>query len=162
MDRPILFNTQMVRAILDGKKTQTRRVANRDNTLYCPYGRPKDTLWVRETWANDIPFCPNGITYRADHQNPKGDGPANPIKWRPSIFMPRRASRIALEIIGVRLERLQEIPEPDVMQEAPPEFWTHPDGPVGAFIKLWDSINAKRGFGWDANPLVWVINFNRV
>lgn len=84
--------------------------------IRAPY-QPGDRLWVRETWADNIPGCPNGITYRADHIDPKGDGPANPIKWRPSIHMPKKAARIWLEVTNVRVERLQEINNADRLKE---------------------------------------------
>ena len=186
-ERPIIFNSEMVRAILEDKKTQTRRPIkpqpdadglarlagqwvwnDTDAREYrCPYGRPGDLLWVKETFATGIPGCSSGVTYRADHIDQNGDGPANPIKWRPSIHMPRWASRITLEITNVRVELLQDIPENDILAEgiAPPRT----DGMFAEdeylekiyhdFINLWDSIYVKRGLGWDANPWVWVIHF---
>lgn len=195
-EKPILFNTEMVQAILAGRKTQTRRVVKdcpdgfewvlkkpgdslcyagklnggssqywESSPYFCPYGRPGDTLWVRETWADNIPGCPNGITYRADHQDPNGDGPANPIKWRPSIFMPRWASRINLTITGVRVERLQDITEDDAKAEGIEQL----GGGVGVlnhkygmmttlYAELWNSINGKKHL-WASNPWVWVIEF---
>lgn len=195
-DRPILFNGEMVRAVLDGTKTQTRRVMKsqpawcpesyastdgwtwRDYEIgaasdfwttealqYCPYGKPGDQLWVRETWA---PRCSDarelaergnmeGIQYRAD--------PALfPPKWTPSIHMPRWASRIQLQVTAVRVERVQEINVIDAEKEGIGP--TSPDKGFDTsrlrFRKLWDSINAKRGFGWDVNPWVWVVEFERV
>jgi hypothetical protein len=155
---------------------QTAVDDNRTHLLKCPYGQPGDRLWVRETWADNIPGCPNGITYKADHIDPKGDGPANPIKWKPSIFMPKAAARIWLEVVSVRIERLQEITEDDaraegIIFEEAMEFsgwrptYNDPDGSnawpnyKGAFNFLWDSLNAKRGYGWDSNPFVWAISF---
>ena len=164
MERPILFKGEMVKAILSGKKTQTRRIADCDNTLLCRYGNSGDSLWVRETWAKDIPGCPDGITFRADHQNLEGDGPTI-IKWKPSIFMPKSVCRITLKITDVRFERLQEITEEDAMEEGVKVG----DSSMGHiftarehFEALWDSINKKRGFGWDVNPWVWVIEFKRI
>jgi len=126
---------------------------------YCPYGQPGDRLWVRETWNSSqlIGWKPSElphtvpIYYRAD------DPEAMPI-WRPSIFMPRWASRITLEITGVGVERVQEISEEDAKAEgisAP----GYPDVAHEMFAELWDTINAKRGFGWEKNPWVWVITF---
>ena len=175
-ERPILFSSEMVRAILDGRKTQTRRIIKPqpdyvDNihktpntggkVIKCPFGQPGERLWVRETWADNIRGCPNGITYRADHCDPKGDGPANPIKWRASIFMPRWASRITLEITNIRVQRLHDILSADA--EAEGVLWKEKYmNPVHAFVVLWDSINAKRGFEWDENPWVWVIEFKKL
>jgi hypothetical protein len=182
-ERPILFSGPMVRAILDGSKTQTRRVAKHplaqaavrinsykgqsefdcifsDNTggiICCPHGTPGDRLWVRETFAQGVEGCPGGISYRADHFDPKGDGPAHPMKWRPSIFMPRAASRILLEITDVRVQRLQEISDEDARAEgydrshAFPREW---------FALLWERIHGPGS--WHANPWVWTITFRRL
>jgi hypothetical protein len=190
-ERPILFSGPMVRAILDGHKTQTRRVVKLDaelrrrgctsldgswwdpsfggrlkvpgphetsHRLFCPYGLPGDRLWVRETWA-EFPSDKDWI-YRANY-----DGAlARKLTWRPSIFMPRPACRLELEIVKVRCERLQDISEHDAEMEGDPKRGlissenTHRDW----YRALWDSINGKRGFGWDVNPWVWVVEFNRV
>ena len=121
-------------------------------------------MYVRETWAEV-----NGIyLYKADND-------ATPLKWHPSIHMPKDASRITLEVVNVRLERLQEITEDDAWKEGvgDPYDYQMPDyydqiqfSGVGikkcAFAGLWDSINAKRGYGWDSNPWVWVVEFRRV
>lgn len=189
-EKPILFSGPMVRAILEGRKTQTRRVVKPqpDGQLECVIRhevsgracwmvpgadqRAKDfrfhtsyevgtKLWVRETWADNIPGCPNGITYKADHINTKGDGPANPIKWRPSIHMPKAAARIWLEVIGVRVERLQEITYDDCLREGMWNCGTDVNT-LAAFQDLWQNLNAKRGFGWSANPYVWVYELKRV
>lgn len=179
-ERPILFSAPMVRAILDGRKTMTRRVMkpqpedctyHHGSAVYrvekkCTYGVPGDLLWVRETWASDVDGCPAGLSYRADHLDPRGDGPANPMRWRPSIFMPRWASRLKLRITNVSVERLREITEHDAMREGvnaesvstQPGIYSY----RAPFAELWDSINAGRGFGWDANPWVWVIGFEVV
>ena len=130
--------------------------AMQDKIIRCPYGVPGDRLWVKETYALDIPGCPNGVTYHADHVDPKGDGPANPIKWKSPLFMPRKYSRITLEILSVRVERVQEMTYHDLEAEGM-------SGELGAaieqYIKLWDSLNAKRGYPWADNPWVFVIKF---
>jgi hypothetical protein len=123
--------------------------------------QPGDRLWVRETWAANIPGCPNGITYKADHIDPKGDGPANPIKWKPSIHMPKAAARIWLEVVNVRVERLQEITYDDCLREGMWNCGTDVNT-LAAFQDLWQNLNAKRGFGWNANPYVWVYELKRV
>lgn len=183
-ERPILFSGQMVRAILDGRKTQTRRVvkppapfAPGDDILVewatgqikCPYGQPGDLLWVRETWAANRIFDDSsprivgndhhGIWWKADHSSYRPLN-AKPGRWRPSIHMPRWASRITLEVTGVQVEQLQEITTEDALAEgiAKHEQWT----PRVQFSELWDSINAKRGYGWNSNPCVWVVEFKKV
>lgn len=160
-ERPILMSAPMVRAILEGRKTQTRRVAK--ITSRCPHGVPGDRLWVRET-CERRPFCAGSkaicVAYSAD-----GESVLDPVGfdyscwWKrgeklPSIFMPRWASRITLEVTGVRVERVQEINQVDALAE----------GTQGkhSYAELWDSLNAKRGFGWDTNPWVWVLEFKRV
>lgn len=177
---PILFSTEMVRAIIDGPKTQTRRVITdrylkpRDQFIdplndaiinallvVCPYGKAGDQLWVREAFAGV-----HSVIYKAD------DWRGGNVKWKPGIHMPRSASRITLEIIRVRVERVQDISEDDAKAEGVFPWTTNtlrmsdPDakGPLfrPAFTFLWDSINAQRGFGWDMNPYVWVIKFKRV
>lgn len=204
-DRPILFSGEMVRAILEGRKTQTRRVVkfrpsmlkgltgqvqehfemktvysmprggfvfwsgdpgkefsdaayqDSDEGLRCPYGERGDRLWVRETFSNAEP-----ILYRATLPIYLKD---IEYIWKPSIFMPRWASRITLQITNVRVERVQSISEMDAMNEG---LWngytsTGPDDyNRRKFAELWDKLNAKRGFGWDVNPWVWVIEFQKV
>lgn len=186
-ERPILFNAPMVRAILAGTKTQTRRVVNpqpvelpdfnRGRLSYnvrgsvyrawnpavmvpsCPYGQPGDRLWVRETFGhferNDQlkPGCE--IFYRAD-----GEGP-HLEPWRPSIHLPRWASRILLEITRVRVERLHEISRGDAMAEGCP-FPNMADGddPRQWYAGLWEQINGPGS--WIANAWVWVVEFKRV
>jgi len=175
-ERPILFTEKMVRAILEGRKTQTRRIIKPqppDGTVdiryRCPYARsPGDRLWVRETWAltADADAClkQNGVMpgqldtdndlsvlYRAT------DGECRLLveHWRPSIHMPRWASRITLEVLKVKVERLQEISQADARAEgvdpvlkdvgaqAPGGYWYEESDYVEAFARLWDSINAK-------------------
>lgn len=173
-ERPILFSAPMVRAILDGKKTQTRRIFKdtaedyaddahplvrwKDCKLHraeCRYGNPGDNLWVRETIAKTED---NGIFYRADGLS-EADMVANEIyKWTPAIHMPRIASRIDLEITAVRAERLQGISEQDATAEGYAS-----DGDESARIwysSLWDKINGTGA--WDKNPWVWVIEFRRI
>jgi hypothetical protein len=206
---PILFSGPMIRAILDGRKTQTRRVVKPqppdgidnvgDGETFCdfesgktwrsPYGYDGDRLWVRETWrswrwndrvkprefaerwGDDDPQL--YIGYDADNDVTR-DGLTMDGKTRVSIHMPRWASRITLELTDVRVERLQEISDDDAKAEGvEPNLWAdlNPDGTPragesiahrAAFHELWDSINGKRGFGWTANPWVWVIEFTRV
>lgn len=179
--RPILFSSSMVSTIMEGRKTQTRRIVkapewweghlnySKNNTqlvshdgaeiLYCPHGNPGDRLWVRETHLIDE--ISNAVFYRADKEIPFLQG------WTPSIYMPRWASRITLEIINVSVERVQDITGEDAIDEG----WNRDDMFAGinsdtkalrCFRLLWDEINAKRGYGWDVNPWVWVIEFRRV
>ena len=150
-ERPILFSAPMVRAILDGRKTMTRRILTERHGEYCPYGHPGDFLWVRETFYNSRMDNSMPTHYRADNQDEDFQ-----LIWNPSIFMPRWASRILLEITAVRVERLQKISEDDARAEGvSPET-------VGPFSELWDSINRKPGRTWADNPFVWVIEFKRI
>jgi len=220
-ERPILFNAEMVRAVLGGRKTQTRRVvkpqpphwrwadrkwddscanvamsASREYWVKCPYGLPGDRLWGRETfqwvdpmdWSGTIVECPSidkwplhpedwttgcrevGVAYRAEGEAEDQLLLPPDLGWRPSIHMPRWVSRINLEVTGVRVERVREISEDDAVDEGIPvmiegHIWYCADGenttrePIDAFETLWDSINAKHGFGWDSNPWVWVVEF---
>ncbi len=179
-ERPILFNGEMINALGNGK-TQTRRVIKPqlpeeptkyagkrwgviDGDFYycgvkCPYGQVGDVLWVRETWMPQD----EGICYRADGEKPSWVED----KWKPSIHMPRKLARIFLEIISTHAERVQDITEEDAKAEGAKamhlddlgQTWkTHKRG----FQSLWDSINEKRGFGWDKNPWVWVVTFKKV
>lgn len=219
--KPILFNDEMVRAILDGRKTQTRRVVDsiagmgrvtefqashtpgyawtfRDrrslwNDLTgsqllsrCPLGQPGSRLWVREAWMPDAPRngewsdvefygCamsplslipdhyrkPNHCLFRATWDGGELAG------WKPSIHMPRWASRITLEITDVRVQRLQEIPTADVWAEGfsyiddEEPGWDAFSNVECGFADAWDSI-AKPGAKWDDDPWVWAISFKRV
>jgi len=188
-ERPILFSGPMVRAILDGSKTQTRRIAKEFNEMPnldgilrrfpnidvpvqkgCPYGTPGDRLWVRETWAHerDGTGCPDdtGVLYRAT--DPGWDDEGTGLRWRPSIFMSRASSRILLEITDVRVQRLQEISEEDARAEGvTPTMPIYGDcggfehqGHRDSFIRLWESINGPNS--WHANPWVWAITFRRL
>lgn len=178
-ERPILFSAPMVRAILDGSKTQTRRAAKGIATVHvrtgealadidsagprvaCPYGQPGDRLWVREAWAD----CDKLVRYYATDD-------VHPLrKKRPSIYMPRWASRITLEVTGVRVERLQDISVDDSMAEG---IVLQPDGGYGladsthyhftdprvSYWSLWETINGPGSV--DANPWVWVVEFKRM
>ncbi len=191
MEKPILFSGEMVRAILDGRKTQTRRVVKpqpsagvrrsvfvpsgledgHGRELRCPYGRPGDTLWVRETWASHKYMDdtkPSEFTvgaqmlpvwYRADNVQSDERG-----KWRPSIFMPRWASRITLRLVDVRVETLQQIEPEDCKAEGVYNAGSLASNTMyrEAFAAIWDSINANRGHAWDSNPWVWVVEFEVV
>ena len=174
-EHPILFSGPMVRAILEGRKTQTRRVMklNMDGGVYseprCPDGVPGDRLWVRETWADvrwmqEPEHFPNGVSYRADcSADSLKLAEHYGVRWKPSIHMPRWASRITLEVTEVRAQRLQDITEEDARAEgvncAVGGFIT--TNPVNAFHGLWDYINGKRA-PWDSNPWVWAVTFRRV
>lgn len=167
-ERPILFSGEMVRAILDGRKTQTRRVAKGialewlapdmftpefvalpENGL-CPYGYSGDRLWVRETFQS----YGDGFAYRATPVIPDNRN------WKPSIFMPRSASRITLEITNVRVERLNEITEMDAEAEGV-YVWSDSGNPaIWKFHCLWDDINGKK-YPWSSNPWVWVVEFQK-
>ena len=162
-ERPILFSAQMVRAIIAGTKTQTRRAIKtpekyqgiRECGFCCPYGQPGDRLWVRETFCTEKGGT---VHYRADGWQYE-DAPNN--GWKPSIFMPRKLSRITLEVVSVIAERLQEISETDAIAEG-----CHVG--IGAgnwrnarhrYRELWNVINGAGS--WEENPWVWVIKFNR-
>ena len=202
-ERPIIFKGEMVRAILEGRKTQTRRLIKPqpeivgDHVITClhwkgenygsirgnaqdamktqsPYGQVGDRLWVRETWAK----YPNAmrIAYKADMTahirtlvpdaflpQPVTDIP----KWKPSIHMPRWASRITLEITEVRVERVQEINAHDAVVEG--IFWGvslcqsdtgYDKAVIDKFHELWDSIHGSNA--WERNDWVWVISFKRI
>jgi hypothetical protein len=125
------------------------------------YGNIYDGLWVKETFAH---WSPKIIKYRADGECSDGDRREHytPGRWRPSIFMPRWASRILLEITNVRVERLQEITREDAIAEGCEErsedgAWL---GPEVAFCRLWESINGPGS--WEANPWVWVVEFKKL
>lgn len=206
-ERPILFTGKNVRRILGGQKTQTRRVVrpqppagtewDEETQLFvlvgsrlgiikaCPFGRPGDRLYVRETWTAHWHFgrtpppadrvCTEGevrqsdgtyaritasdplyVYYRADHD----ELPMPHLRWQPSIHMPKWASRLWLEVKRIRVERLQAITDADALAEgvgsAPEDTF---DSARDEFAASWDEINAERGFGWDVNPWVWVVDF---
>lgn len=180
-ERPINFNGEMIRSILEGRKTVTRRPIKNQvgdsincgdgcyiplptcervahlhyNSLLslCPFGVPGDRLWVREVWAYN--GCLNCGTPHYQASDPDyaqksmmSDG------WKSPVTMPRWASRITLEVTGVRVERVQGITE----EGARVEGFESRD----AFLDYWDGIYAAKGFGRDANPWVWVVEFKRV
>lgn len=175
-ERPILFSTDMVRAILAGHKTQTRRIIkprnnysifvgwddefvlndeNKEWTLSeCPYGYPGDRLWVRETWTKQLS---GKYIYRADHPDWELADYTATGAWRPSIHMPRAACRILLQITHIRVERLHDISADDARAEG----CTDP-GPIaiGEYQTLWEKINGPES--WALNPWVWVITFKPV
>ena len=217
-ERPILFSALMVRAILDVRKTQTRRVMKfqppssdyqlsrlmdtTDRTLrkhigklhwvkmdglnivdetpdyfLCPYGEIGDRLWIKET------YCKHGalISYKADddwiaeYRKSSDFNVIDNPKWEPSIYMPRIASRITLEITDIRVEQLQDISEEDALAEGvniyAPYVGVDCEGnviesdiiswmPSDYYRELWESINGKGS--WDLNPWVWVIQFKRI
>jgi hypothetical protein len=239
-ERPILFSARMVRAILEGRKTQTRRVMkpqprltpsglmnwkgriigevpheSGDFTRYdevtplCPYGQPGDRLWVRETWCQKIDdgryvynaagnLDPSCCWYRASDHDVRaddGDGGQKYLRdgreaspWRPSIHMPRWASRLLLEVVEVRVQRVQDISEEDAKAEgvemsgvgylnylwhghfnhgdgnrlsnAWPYQYSNYEDAADSFSSLWQLINSRRGHPWDSNPWVWAITFS--
>lgn len=189
MMRPILFSAPMVRAILDGRKTQTRRIVKPQPTDFttgpcpcagtsalwpavenrglvaravCPYGLPGDRLWVKETFCDvSRETSKKQFVYRADLSPAELAewGETVCLPWKPSIFMPRSASRITLENTAVRMERLQDISEADAKLEGCCGVTsTHFGFPN--YRHVWESINGPSL--WDANPWVWVISFKRV
>lgn len=191
--KPILFNTEMVRAILDGRKTCTRRICkdanectvpdmdfyNADKRTYavhnfadkkhteqlsiaertCPIC-PGDILYVRETWKK----APNGYYYYEDWQR---NDIADITKWKPSIHMPKEAARIWLKVMNVRVERLQDITSEQIGREGVEVEYPHVlngEEKRYAFSTLWNNTIKKSDidrYGWDANPWVWVIEFER-
>ncbi|WP_454703413.1 hypothetical protein [Achromobacter pestifer] len=218
-ESPILFRAPLVRALLAGAKTQTRRIVKLPHSnplgqwepttvggpgvrfsdgspapeqtaiwhtrtgdaVFCPYGQPGDRLWVRETWQHaNHPFGPyqdhTPVFYRADYLDDAHgpDGELSPDgkyrKWRPSIHMPRTACRLVLEVIAVRVERLQAISDSDALAEgvglnasAAGLTMTTPAGesmPRLMFRSLWEQINGAGA--WDSNPWVWVVEFGPI
>jgi hypothetical protein len=194
-ERPILFSGPMVRALLDGSKTQTRRVVkprkdanfgcmlmprelageiNQGEYSNCPYGQPGDRLWVREslflsTETNRHHYSATGIALPGvDYEAEPPPAIGLPARSIPSIHMPRWASRITLEIVSVRVERLQDISEADAIAEGVTDTGAiilgrmaeDVTGPIAEYAVLWESINGPGS--WDANPWVWVVEFKRV
>lgn len=217
-ERPILFSAPMIRALLAGRKTQTRRIVTfppsgsfvcvemndgtywpyisddgeteirlsgshegEEDPMSCPYGAPGDRLWVKET------FREPGSLMRADGKMPpnlyrddvvwKADDETQDGPWRSPLFLPRRLSRLTLEVEAVRVERVQDISAADIIAEGAVERAHEHDGlgrmPVSAFDKMayldlislwssgWDAINGKRA-PWASNPWVWVVTFRVV
>jgi len=194
-ERRILFCDAMVRAILDGRKTQTRRIVHRNHSwtvnkngvpvkgFHGPYGVSGQRLLVCEAWQhmdypNDLKSSKNRVFYRADYLNEAHDEftEKNPNwRWRSSLYMPLSVSRIALEIVNVRMERLQDISETDAQAEGAKYLeseshmhsggWSHDERnhyPTAreSFRALWNQIHGVDG--WSANPRVWVIEFQRM
>jgi hypothetical protein len=189
-ERPILFSGPMVRALLAGTKTQTRRAFSprmeklmraaaamgevshfldegsmQPNDLdyvrsFFPYGQPGDRLWVRETHNTHGGLA----TYRADGDwiaDYHREEPQQPrLRWVPAIHMPRAVSRITLEITGVRVERLQDISDPDALAEGcSHDDMRHGDRLASVYARLWEDINGPGA--WAQNPWVWVVEFER-
>ena len=194
--KPILFNTEMVRAILDGRKSCTRRLVKpqpdgkhtfplgfvTDSTekkeVGCfgfgmneyggsiqyakPQYQPGDILYVRETWKK----APNGYYYYEDWQR---NDIADVTKWKPSIHMPKEAARIWLKVTNVRVERLQDITVEDALAEGMDKYIRlngelDENSIITSFIGIWNSTIKKSDldrYGWDANPYVWIIEFER-
>jgi hypothetical protein len=177
-ERGILFRGELVRKILAGEKDVTRRVirpdwsrcldlADEDDRARAeaasPYGVAGDRLWVRETWTDLGIGCrdANDVIYRSDDEDllPRGR------HWKPSIHMPRWASRVDLEIVSVRAERLQEITVEDIIREGLSTRFREHDACVHLreqWVELWNKTNAHRGFSWESNPWVWRIEFKRI
>jgi hypothetical protein len=188
-EHPILFNGEMVRAILDGRKTMTRRVVRSPADMMVSWGinsiheayraeitmkgdecgflcagdmgyefvkvpyRAGDMLWVKETFNGTTE---TGIAYRATE--PQMDG----APWRPSIHMPRWASRITLEVTAVKVERVQDITGEDAMAEGVLGHGGDKSRALTEFMVLWNKINESRGYGWSVNPWVFAVAFRRV
>lgn len=165
------FIKDLLGGFLDGKWNQRP----------LPYGKPRERLWVKETFnfssGDDLlpgenhRLCPERAGWRADRVVWRADGErTHPEQgaaiWKPSIYMPRWASRITLEVTDIRVERLQDITEPDAKAEGVTPL-KNPHGVVGAyghrlgFAVAWDSLNEKRAT-WESNPWVWVVDFKRV
>lgn len=178
-DRPILMSSPMVRALLDGSKTQTRRLAWRsildevtpEGEEVCVIHKPTiwqsvkpgDWLWVRETWAplnrlmHDDPgaaACASGGFYRADNSTVEGE-----IQfWSPSIHMPRRASRLTLVVTATKMERVQEINGLEALAEGVDR--EEGTAPWRMFCRLWKRLHTKPGARWEDNPEVVALTFS--
>lgn len=202
-EKPIIFSTESVKTILDGRKTQTRRVIKHtDGTL--PQSRESifysnvrqkyhvgDILYVKETYH---PFCwmdvmkpkkerlTHDIEYKEDYIR-NNAGNEFDVKWSSPLFMPRKYARIFLKVTDIRVERLQDISPSEAIREGVNKYDVYEDGrffayqdysqkacnrfqgcvsPVGSYQTLWDSINLAKGFGWNSNPYVWVVEFERI
>lgn len=159
--RGIIFDGESVRGILAGVKTQTRRVAKLSHhpmdvaAATCPYGSPGERLWVRETWT--LHPATDEVFFRATDSLPAG------AKWRSALFLPKVRARLWLQIMAVRSEPLHAItPEDGIAEGAwpwPGEPLLEVKDPVSAYRARWLAINGQAS--WDANPLVWVVSFQR-
>jgi hypothetical protein len=206
----LLFQTEMVQAVLEQRKSMTRRTRGLkcvnespndwvfdsfDGRFYifqnlintqkhlaakCPYGQVGDILWVRETWCRGYDraaYRPENYYYKADKGNEFHSLTNKPVKWKPSLFMPKEACRIFLKITNIRVERLQCISEKDAVLEgvriihfAESKLAVFKNyllkeekgtlNPIRSFFSLWESINGKESL--DSNPWVWVIEFERI
>lgn len=198
---PILFSAPMVRALLAGTKTQTRRLvkpqpesAFEGPVIYhptvirrgmeepggpvmgiycphgewgtkCPYGQPGDQLWVRETWQAVRPWSVGYVLCEPDHPEAEihfratAEACVPELPWRPSIFMPRKASRITLEVTSIRVERLNDISPKDAEAEGVGSGLSG-IGACYSYGQLWESIHGPGS--WSANPLVWVVGFSQL
>lgn len=193
-ERGMIFNGDMVRAIIDGRKTQTRRPIKWKHTRFteigeredgsrwpwsedaenvcdywhpCPFGAVGDRIWVRETWAEAGAGAPDLKLYRANYPeyvptHYENVPLADEIRWTPSIHMPRWASRLMLEITGVRVERLQAITLGDICKEIGCGLYDFRPATYGFQVweDLWKSIYGEEN--WQSNPWVWVIEFRRI
>ena len=207
--KPIVFSTPMVKAILEGRKTQTRRIPRNYDEIFTwhedaasvglptgpngseiqsmqeifqnhpPYDKG-DILWVREAWINahivdeNVPygeFSRDGFEYKATYHSPSR------FRWKSPIYMPRAAARIFLEVVSVRVERVQDISVDDCIAEGMdcdndinnPDPATHESiknwnlaNAQSLYKELWNKINAKHGYSWNSNPWVWVYEFKRI
>lgn len=226
-ERPIIFSAPMVRSILSGAKTQTRRIANvetfkpsinypnaveritpigysvprtpAEHVSYCPHGKIGDRLWVRESFrsktkdvvaykadgacgawidggSGSLAWRPHGwlVGYTAPHATSSWHGEKEySDKWTPSIHMPRKYSRITLEIVDVRVERLQDIAEEDARAEGVEPWYVADITPAGDLVEgesrayragfhdLWNGINGEK-YPWESNPWVWAISFKKI
>ena len=206
--KPIIFNTETVRAILDGRKTVTRRVikpqplgriayimagykhglwgypgsdtykywgdewkkpeglsSEESNRHWAPPCHTDDILYVRETWS-PVFVHPKRYLYKADVNAGQGEGVGLPIKWHPSIHMPKEAARIFLRVTDVRVERLQDMKMSDIQAEGVVPVSVNggqwQQWQMDYMKPVWDKTIKNRGrYGWDANPWVWVIEFER-
>lgn len=198
-EKPILFNAEMVRAILEGRKTVTRRLikpryrdgdagfwvqrkvatgeitgveiydedeCGTDRYVMPPY-QTGDILYVRETWRKED----NGFAYYATDWHKFGDEYVKQFKWNPSIHMPKEAARIWLKVTGVKIEKLQDMTVNDATKEGSTPLYLFEDdirpiyGALSAFRRTWNSTISSKDidrYGWDANPWVWVISFERI
>jgi len=205
-ERPIIMSTEMVKAILEYRKTQTRRIIKPISTLSgkysistvwelpsdpsgfackyfvgqkpiyspisCPYGNVGDRLWVRETFCQCLHAYAKKSTIYYKASTTPDEEHYYELKWTPSIFMPRWLSRITLLIVDVRIEQLHDMKEDNFYAEGIPEESPRASGPTGpdirfdygllCFKKLWNSLNVKRGYEWETNPWVWVIEFKKI